>query len=168
MARKHYSEESRRQAVDLYLNTPGAAFKAIAAGLGIAPVTLQNWVYTQQPETRPGPEITTPTAPTPAKSETAAIRIARLKAALVSGQDERRKLETERDPCASRPSISPRRRTGEPLPVRADHRHAFDVKRLCQVLGLSRSSFYAWCRTAPARAARTGAAQSLAGRIRAL
>lgn len=100
MARKHYSEEFRQQAVDLYLNTPGATFKAIASDLGIARGTLQNWVYAQHPEGRPTPQAATPTtsAPSaPAKSESAAARIARLEAALAAEQAERQKLETERD-----------------------------------------------------------------------
>jgi transposase-like protein len=35
MARKSYSEEFRRQAVDLYECTPGATLRGIAADLGI-------------------------------------------------------------------------------------------------------------------------------------
>ena len=84
MARKTYSEEFRQQAVDLYLNTPGATFKGIASDLGIARGTLQNWVYAQHPEGRPTPQAATPTPGAPAKSETAAARIARLEAALAA------------------------------------------------------------------------------------
>jgi transposase InsO family protein len=50
----------------------------------------------------------------------------------------------------------------------ADHRHAFEVKRLCTVLHVSRSSFYAWLAAAPARAARTDADAALAERIRVI
>ena len=35
MARKNYSEEFRRQAVDLYESTPGATLRGIAEDLGI-------------------------------------------------------------------------------------------------------------------------------------
>ena len=97
MARMNYSEDFRRQAVDLYLNTPGATFKAIAADLGIARGTLQNWVYAQPPQGRTARESTTASVAAPAKVESAAARIARLEAALAAEQDERRKLETERD-----------------------------------------------------------------------
>ena len=69
MARKNYSEDFRRQAVDLYLNTPDAIFKAIAEDQGIARGTLQNWVYARHPEGRTAPESTTSTVTTPAKSE---------------------------------------------------------------------------------------------------
>jgi len=50
----------------------------------------------------------------------------------------------------------------------ADHRNAFEVKRMCQVVGVSRSSFYAWEDAAEGRAARATADQELAGRIRAV
>lgn len=47
-----------------------------------------------------------------------------------------------------------------------DHRGAFGVQRLCRVLGLSRSGYYRWRGSAPARAARVAADARLAGRIR--
>lgn len=50
----------------------------------------------------------------------------------------------------------------------ADHRDAFGVKRLCRVLGVSRSGFYRWVAAAPARAARRAAEAELAEEIRAI
>jgi transposase InsO family protein len=47
-----------------------------------------------------------------------------------------------------------------------DHHLAFGVKRLCQVLGLNRSSYYKWRDSAEARAAREAADQALAEEIR--
>lgn len=47
----------------------------------------------------------------------------------------------------------------------ADHQHAFEVKRLCQVLDVARSSFYAWQAAASSRAARADADADLAARI---
>ena len=44
MARKHYTDEFRRQAVDLFESTEGATFKGIAEDLGIARGTLAQWV----------------------------------------------------------------------------------------------------------------------------
>ena len=41
MARKHYSEEFRQQAVDLYESTPGATVRGIAEDLGIVRGTLR-------------------------------------------------------------------------------------------------------------------------------
>ncbi|MCM2389647.1 IS3 family transposase [Streptomyces albipurpureus] len=48
----------------------------------------------------------------------------------------------------------------------ADHQRRFGVKRLCDILGLSRSSFYYWRRTAAARAARQTAEAGIAARTR--
>jgi transposase InsO family protein len=48
----------------------------------------------------------------------------------------------------------------------ADHRDAFEVKRMCEVIEVNRSSFYAWEAAAPARADRAGEDDQLADRIR--
>jgi len=50
----------------------------------------------------------------------------------------------------------------------ADHRHAFEVKRLCQSVEVSRSSFYAWETAAPGRAERAAADAALAEQIKAV
>ncbi len=50
----------------------------------------------------------------------------------------------------------------------ADHRNAYGVKRLCQILEVNRASFYAWVTAAPTRARRTNTDQELADRIRAV
>ena len=47
MARKNYTQEFRRQAVDLYRSTPGATLRGIAADLGISRHTLNDWVHAQ-------------------------------------------------------------------------------------------------------------------------
>jgi transposase InsO family protein len=48
----------------------------------------------------------------------------------------------------------------------ADHRDAFEVKWLCTVMEIARSSFYAWCCAAEGREARAAADEALAERIR--
>jgi transposase InsO family protein len=48
----------------------------------------------------------------------------------------------------------------------ADHRDAFEVKRLCEVIEVNRSSFYAWDDAAPKRAERAVADAEFAERIR--
>lgn len=48
----------------------------------------------------------------------------------------------------------------------ADHQTTFEVKRLCQVLELSRSAFYAWLAATPARQQRAESDAALASRIR--
>jgi transposase InsO family protein len=50
----------------------------------------------------------------------------------------------------------------------ADHQQRYGVKRLCQILGVARSSFYYWKTTAPERAARDAADTALAAWIRAI
>jgi transposase InsO family protein len=47
----------------------------------------------------------------------------------------------------------------------ADHRHAFEVKWLCSIVEIARSSFYAWLAGADVRAARAAADEALAERI---
>jgi hypothetical protein len=50
----------------------------------------------------------------------------------------------------------------------ADHSHAFEVKWLCEVIDVARSSFYAWLAAADTRAAKTAADEALAQRIRTM
>ena len=52
------------------------------------------------------------------------------------------------------------------FPFVTDHRHAFEVKRLCEIVEVARSSFYPWLGAAPTRAARAAADAQLADRIR--
>ena len=50
----------------------------------------------------------------------------------------------------------------------ADHRNAFEVKRMCQLVEISRGSFYAWEAAAEARTARQAADEEPAARVRAV
>jgi len=50
----------------------------------------------------------------------------------------------------------------------ADHQQRYGVKRLCQILGVARSSFYYWRSTTAERAARDAADRELAGQINAV
>lgn len=49
-----------------------------------------------------------------------------------------------------------------------DHKDAYGVKRLCEVIEIGRSSYYAWLAAAPGRAARAADDAALADRIRVL
>lgn len=49
-----------------------------------------------------------------------------------------------------------------------DHKSAYGVKRLCEVVEVAGSSFYAWLAAAPGRAARDAADAVLADRVRAV
>jgi len=50
----------------------------------------------------------------------------------------------------------------------ADHQDAFEVKRLCELVEIERSSFYTWKAAGPGREARAAADAALAARIRAI
>jgi len=101
MARKHYTEEFRRQAVDLYESTPGATLKGIAEDLGIARETLTQWVRalgtgtttasTGSPVTPSSPSSSQP------RTESQLARIARLEAKVRELEADKTKLSTERE-----------------------------------------------------------------------
>jgi transposase len=104
MARKNYSDEFRRQAVDLYESTPGATLKGIAEDLGIVRGTLRHWVdlcgtgkrTTADGTTIATPKTSTPTAADPARPENPEQKIARLQARVSELEAETTKLATER------------------------------------------------------------------------
>jgi transposase InsO family protein len=50
----------------------------------------------------------------------------------------------------------------------ADHQDAFEVKRLCELVEIERSSYYAWVKAKPGREARQAADAELAEKIRAI
>ena len=98
MARKSYSDEFRRQAVDLYESTPGATFQGIAADLGIARGTLADWVRTLGTGTTTAAISHPPGgAPGPGRAEPHAVQVARLEARVAELEAEKRKLATERE-----------------------------------------------------------------------
>ncbi|MBD3751788.1 MAG: IS3 family transposase [Micrococcales bacterium] len=165
MARKNYTDEFRQRAVDLYESTPGATLKAIAADLGISRGALREWVE------KLGTGATTAQASVPAsgRSESPAAKIIRLEAENARLEAERLKLETERDILRQAAKYFGR---GDELVNRfqfvEDHKDAYGVKRLCEVIEIARSSFYAWLAAAPGRAARAADDAALAARIRVL
>lgn len=105
MVRKHYSDEFRRQAVDLYESTPGATVRGIAADLGVERGTLRHWLdqygtgrKTAADGTAARSPLTPRTAPAePARDETPAQRIARLEGRVAELETEQVKLVTERE-----------------------------------------------------------------------
>ena len=106
MARKSYSEEFRRQAVDLYESTPGATLRGIAADLGIVRGTLSHWVDLYGTGKATAPDGTTTTRSVagrrsgprpPLGPETPEQKVARLEAENAALRIERTKLATERE-----------------------------------------------------------------------
>jgi transposase len=110
MARKTYSEEFRRQAVELYESTPGATFRGIAADLGITRNTLKDWVTSRgrastasttasTNATTPGSSAATAGSPRPAPPRPGSpqAELAVLRARVAALESENTLLATERD-----------------------------------------------------------------------
>ncbi|WP_447587932.1 IS3 family transposase [Microbacterium lacticum] len=166
MARKNYTDEFRQRAVDLYESTPDATLKGIAADLGISRGALKEWVDKLGSGTAAAGSVSPPVS---VRSESQAARIIRLEAELAVSRAEQVKLETERDILRQAAKYFA---GGDELVNRfqfaQDHKDAYGVKRLCEVIEIARSSFYAWLAAAPGRAARAADDARLAARIRVL
>ena len=103
MVRKHYTDEFRRQAVDLYESTPGATVRGIADDLGIERGTLRGWLETLGTGKKtaadgtltrsPLKSVTPPPGPVP--GETPEQELARLRARVQQLEAETSKLVTE-------------------------------------------------------------------------
>ena len=107
MARKNYSEEFRRQAVDLYESTPGATVRGIAEDLGIVRGTLRHWLEAYGTGKKTAADGTLTSSPLQSKTmttarsapvdETPEQKIARLEARVDELEVETTKLTTERE-----------------------------------------------------------------------
>nr|BAJ39927.1 hypothetical protein [Terrabacter sp. DBF63] len=106
MARKNYSEEFRRQAVDLYESTPGATVRGIAEDLGIVRGTLRHWLEAYETGKKTAADGTLTSSPLQSKpptslagsvDETPEQKIARLEAENATLRAETTKLTTERE-----------------------------------------------------------------------
>ncbi|WP_133899496.1 IS3 family transposase [Streptomyces sp. KS 21] len=158
MGMKHYPAEFKADAVALYRSRPGATIKSVAADLGVNTETLRNWIRAADGR-RPGSHSTQPAASQASSDD--------VQTELAAARKRIRELEEERDILRKAARYFGR---GDALVNRCqfveDHQRRFGVTRLCSMLGISRSSFYYWRRTAPARAARQIAEAGLADRIR--
>ncbi len=87
--------------------------------------------------------INSPAAP--GRVESPAAKIARLETRVAELEAERKKINTEKSILRQAAKYFA---GGDELVSRfqfvADHRYAFEVKRLCKIMGINRSSFYAW------------------------
>ncbi|MCU1691891.1 MAG: transposase [Frankiales bacterium] len=105
MARKTYSDEFRRQAVDLYEQTEGATLSGIAGDLGLARGTLAAWVATfgsGSTTAAPGSPPAAARGSSPGtdgngRAESQAVKLARLEARVRELEAETTKLTTERE-----------------------------------------------------------------------
>ncbi|MEU0967488.1 IS3 family transposase [Streptomyces sp. NPDC005917] len=169
MAMKDYSDEFKADAVALYESTPGAIYKSIAADLGVNRATLREWVLrdrerrgTTAAAAKPGarPREAVPSADPDERVRQLEARVAELEAS-------ERKLATERDILRKAAKYF---RRDELVRSRFqfvdDHRDTYEVKRLCEVLDVNRSSYYKWLAGAEARATRQREDRILAEEIR--
>ena len=105
MARKNYSEEFRRQAVDLYESTPGATVRGIAEDLGIVRGTLRQWLQAYGSGKKTAADGTATSSPLqskaappgPSEEESLEQRVARLEAENATLRVQATKLTTERE-----------------------------------------------------------------------
>ncbi|MCZ9348757.1 IS3 family transposase [Streptomyces mutabilis] len=158
MVMKNYPPQFKADAVALYESRPEATIRQVAADLGINPETLRNWVRAAGVSRPRGRRAEAPAEPpTPREAENAALR------------KKVRELEEEREILRKAAKYFA---GGNALVNRfqfvADHQRRHGVKRLCTIVGIARSSYYYWRRTAADRAARQAADARLAVRIRAV
>ncbi|WP_406319063.1 transposase [Streptosporangium sp. NBC_01639] len=121
MALKDYSDEFRADAVALYESTEGATYKGIAADLGVSRGSLRAWVLRARERSGvpPAPARAAARDPLPVGGgDAAAKRIRELEERSVNWRPASGSWPPNGTSCARRPSISPGRQTGEPLPVR--------------------------------------------------
>jgi transposase len=107
MARKNYSDEFRRQAVDLYESTPGATVRGIADDLGVERGTLRHWLEqfgTGKKTATDGTLTTSPLRsdrrtrrPSDPVDETPEQKVTRLEARVAELEASEKKLTTERE-----------------------------------------------------------------------
>ncbi|MGW2573104.1 IS3 family transposase [Streptomyces sp. NPDC001537] len=173
MAMKDYSDEFKADAVALYESTPGATYKSIAADLGINRATLREWVLRDRERRGVTAAPTTAgealvRAGAAASSADPDERIRQLEARVAELEASERKLATERDILRKAAKYFA---GGDELVISRfqfvdDHRATYEVKRLCEVLELNRSSYYKWLSGRQARAARQHRDRALAEKIR--
>ncbi|MBN3929659.1 IS3 family transposase [Streptomyces verrucosisporus] len=158
MVMKNYPPQFKADAVALYESRPEATIRSVAADLGLNPETLRNWVraagVSRPRGRRAGASVEPPTA-LEAENATLRKRIGEL-------EEEREILRKAAKYFAGGDALVNR------FQFVADHQRRYGVKRLCTILGVARSSFYYWRRTAADRAARQAADARLAARIRAV
>src|SRR3954454_7905817 len=108
MARKNYSDEFRRQAVDLYESTPGATVRGIADDLGVERGTLRHWLEQFGTGKKTAADGTLTASPLqsdqhagvvsrPQAHETPEQQIARLQSRVAELEASEQKLTTERE-----------------------------------------------------------------------
>ncbi|MFD0035999.1 IS3 family transposase [Streptomyces sp. NPDC127172] len=173
MVMKVYSPEFKADAVALFHSDPDLTIAQTARDLGINAETLRNWIRADRARGGMSTIRKNVTSTSPAGEATTQEleeRIRALEAELRATRKENATLATERDILRKATKFFAFR---DDLVISRyqfieDHRETHEVKRLCQVLGVVRSSYYKWREGREARAERERADQALAERIRAV
>ena len=165
MAKKNYSEEFRRDAVELYRDTGGATVAGIAADLGVSHGSLTTWLRNAGIPIR-RPAATAPGARHRRDTRAGSRQAPRRGRTPTRGENQAR--NRTRHPAVGGKIFRRRDELVNRFQFVADHSDTYPVKRLCQVIDIARSSYYAWINAAEKRAARAAADAELADKIRAV
>lgn len=92
VVRKQFSDEFRRQAVDLLEGTPGATVAGISKDLGVSVATLYQWLHKYGSGERAKPIV----VPVEMKNETMAQKVVRLEAENALLRADKAKVESEK------------------------------------------------------------------------
>ncbi|WP_446723518.1 IS3 family transposase [Micromonospora sp. S4605] len=151
-----YTEEFRRDAVDL-VRSSQRPINQVARELGMSHETLRNWVRAADRQTKAAEPVSGGDGLSVADKDAEIARLRRGERGVAAGEGDPAqgsRLFREGDG-----SVTSRFR------FISAHRAAFGVKRLCRVLAVSRSGFYRWTASEPARQARAADEDALAEQI---
>ncbi|WP_375547185.1 IS3 family transposase [Micromonospora chalcea] len=152
-----YTEEFRRDAVDL-VRSSRRPINQVARELGMSHETLRNWVRAAERQIQTGSGASGEALSVADKD----AEIARLRREVAELRQEKEILRKAAAYFEGDGSVTGRFR------FISAHRAVFGVKRLCRVLAVSRSGFYRWSASEPARQARAAGEDALAEQIRAI
>ncbi|MFI7517318.1 IS3 family transposase [Micromonospora echinofusca] len=150
-----YTEEFRRDAVDL-VRSSQRPINQVARELGMSHETLRNWVRAAERRTGASATVSGGDGLSVADKD---AEIARLRREVAELRQEKEILRKAAAYFEGDGSVTSRFR------FISAHRAAFGVKRLCRVLAVSRSGFYRWAASEPARQARAAVEDVLAEQI---
>ncbi|MFI7624318.1 IS3 family transposase [Micromonospora echinofusca] len=148
-------EEFRRDAVDL-VRSSQRPINQVARELGMSHETLRNWVRAAERRTGASATVSGGDGLSVADKD---AEIARLRREVAELRQEKEILRKAAAYFEGDGSVTSRFR------FISAHRAAFGVKRLCRVLAVSRSGFYRWAASEPARQARAAVEDVLAEQI---
>ncbi|MGC4897389.1 IS3 family transposase [Micromonospora sp. DT31] len=151
-----YTEEFRRDAVDL-VRSSQRPINQVARELGMSHETLRNWVRAAERRTGAAATASGGDGLSVADKDAEIARLRREGGGVAAGEGD--PAQGSRLFRQGDGSVTSRFR------FISTHRAVFGVKRLCRVLAVSRSGFYRWSASEPARQARAAAEDALADEL---